>query len=316
MKFITFVLMFLMFFFVSCDSDTVKTNKTGEKGYPCYNNKTCNGELVCVNDICVDPVSDTDNTDIDVVDETSDSDDIEDTEPIDNDSVEPDLDNIDDTDIIEEDIDNIKDSETEQDIEEDTDINEPDNTQEDIDNIPDEDTVEMYNDCVVPVEGLENTLLNWNCIGGNWWSKEIMKHTVEAGRTVQTSTEFLNEIQSDCNNIGGRLSTITEIRKAMNKTTCLNFSYPEIEGSCKISDNYTDISYDNFGNCDCSVLDKKLTYVILNKSFNVTDYHNNILDVVYRFTVLENTNNVQFDSHRFPYKSNTNERFWYQCVKN
>lgn len=311
MKFITFVLMFLMFFFVSCDSDTVKTNKTGEKGYPCYNNKTCNGELVCVNDICVDPVSDNDNTDVDVVDETSDSDDIEDTEPIDNDSVEPDLDNnIDDTDIIEEDIDNI-DSDVE-----DTEPIDNDSVEEDIDNIPDEDTVEMYNDCVVPAEGLETTLLNWDCIGGNWWSKEIMKHSVASGRIIQTSTEFLNEIQSDCNNIGGRLSTVTEIRKAMNKTTCLNFSYPEVDGGCKISDNNTDISYYNYGNCDCSVLDKKLTYVILNKSFNVTNYQNNILDVVYRFTVLENTNNVQFDEHTFPYKASGIPEFWYQCVKN
>lgn len=307
MKFITFVLMFLMFFFVSCGSDTVKTNKTGEMGYPCYNNKTCNGELVCVNDICVDSVSDTDNTDIDVVDETSDSDDIEDTEPIDNDSVEPDN--------TQEDIDNIEDSETEQDIEEDTDIIEPDNTLEDIDNIPDEDTVEMYNDCVVPAEGLENTLLNWDCIGGSWWSKEIVIYEYLKSYNFTKIEEIFSEVNNKCNEIGGRLSTVTEFRKTMPTDSCPDFSYPETENGCPISDNIDSFNtaggdFTNKCSKTCKYFIKKLHRIIPNKIFKINDENSFIsvdLDDTYNYVVYPDIYKTIPLSDR---------KFYSQCVKN
>lgn len=313
MKFITFVLMFLMFFFVSCGSDTVKTNKTGEDGYPCYNNKTCNGELVCVEDICVDPVDDTDNTDIDVIDETGDSSDDDiiietDNEPVDNDSVEPD--NI----PTDEDSETEHENDTDYVIENDTDINEPDNTQEDIDNIiPDEDTVEMYNGCVVPAEGLETTLLTWDCVGGNWWSKEIVVYEYLTKYNFTKIEEILNEVNNKCNEIGGRLPTVTEFRKIMDVESCPDFAYPETENGCPISDNIDSFTKDdNFrSTCfqNCKYFIKKLKYITIGKIFKIDGENGFVM------LGLTDTYYYKIDYYEYTEIYETDEKYGSHCVK-
>jgi len=46
--------LFLILFFASCGEASKKTKPVGSEGGACYGNKTCNGDLVCLSDLCVD----------------------------------------------------------------------------------------------------------------------------------------------------------------------------------------------------------------------------------------------------------------------
>lgn len=77
-----------MFLFIACGESTVKINKTGQEGFDCFPNDTCNDGLVCVNDICEKEVTDesldediTDETTDKVIDESQDSDETADNIP-------------------------------------------------------------------------------------------------------------------------------------------------------------------------------------------------------------------------------------------
>lgn len=60
MKNLLFVLIACVIF-ISCDLQDTKNALTGTAGGPCYDNGTCNNDLVCVSDICLNPDNDNDN---------------------------------------------------------------------------------------------------------------------------------------------------------------------------------------------------------------------------------------------------------------
>lgn len=60
-----------MFLFIACGEKSVEINKTGQDGFNCFPNDTCNTGLVCVNDICEKEVTD-ESLDEDITDDTID----------------------------------------------------------------------------------------------------------------------------------------------------------------------------------------------------------------------------------------------------
>lgn len=55
-RFLTVILAFAaVLFVVSCGDDGTKEPAMGSKGGECYGNGTCDGDLVCLSNVCVDP---------------------------------------------------------------------------------------------------------------------------------------------------------------------------------------------------------------------------------------------------------------------